>query len=136
MQFYTPEESDRDVASRIKEFDTGEAILQIDGLTTSLVKTPLARDVLARTPKFAARKLREFLDLQLERFPQFAPPAHIQYERQQYLDRLVVELQRMISDRRQSGIGYSPAPQLILPEESSNTLVLEPEDARHAPWNI
>ena len=61
IQFATPEEIDREHAARMKQFLTGEAFLQIDGLATYVVQTPLASDPLLITPRFAARKLAEFL---------------------------------------------------------------------------
>lgn len=96
IQFYTPEEIDRDVAATIKQFDTGEAYLQIDGLATYLVQTPEARDRTVPSPKFAVKKLRQFLVHQHQR-PDFTSPAEIQRERQEFLDRLVDELDLMLA---------------------------------------
>jgi hypothetical protein len=97
VQFFTPEEIDRDHAGAIVQFGTGEAYLLIGGLGTFLGQAPLAVDVLARTPQYAARRLTEFFAEQWQR-PEFVAPAAVVAQRQAFLAQLLTELTTMRLD--------------------------------------
>jgi len=130
IQFFTPEEIDRDHAARIVQFATGEAYLLLGGIGAFLVQAPLATDPLSRTPKFAGRKLAEFLSAQWRR-PEFVSPDQVQQERQKFLEKLLEEL-------RSAGMRRLPVnaalPQSLLPSYISPLSIQESLD--DAPWKI
>ncbi|QDU42909.1 AAA-like domain protein [Symmachiella dynata] len=148
IQFYTPEELDREDAARIREFDTREAFLLIDGLATYEIQTPKVTDPYATTPRFARRKLNEWFQRQIANRPEFSTPLEIERERQAFLERLISELQRMAYERPRgtivapSRLLIQPQATLILPDdaaadrqrpESQNDVAKEATDA---PWEI
>ena len=91
LQFHTKEEIEWAAAAKLKNLNTGEAVLMIDGKGVWEVLTPKANDPYAHAPKFAARKLIEWRQ-QLVQRPEFASPEQILTERQRFLEQLTAEL--------------------------------------------
>ncbi len=125
VQFSTPEEIDRDHAGTIVQFGTGEAYLLIGGLGTFIGQAPLAVDVLARTPRYAARRLQEFFAEQWQR-PEFVAPAVVIAQRQAFLAQLLSELTTMrLGDQApRQPLRHAPLPIPLV------------ETIHDAPWRI
>jgi hypothetical protein len=94
VQFFSPDEVDRDHSSAITQLQTGEAYFLIGGIGTFITQTPLSQDPLSRAPKCAARMLAAFLARQWQS-PQFVSPHLVHAERQAFLRNLLSQLQRL-----------------------------------------
>jgi len=94
VQFYSSEEAAWDGASTIKNLDTGEAVVVVDGTGVWVARTPLAAEPFDHAPEFAARKLNEWRQQMLEQ-PMFAAPTLVLEERKEFVRKLTAELTRL-----------------------------------------
>jgi len=94
IQYFTSEEQLLETASKIAGFKIGEAILSIAGEGASRVKFPLPANPLARTPRYAQRKLADLQQL-VQRRPDYTAVTEALLERQEFLQRLVEYLQQL-----------------------------------------
>ncbi|MCA9062835.1 MAG: type IV secretion system DNA-binding domain-containing protein [Planctomycetaceae bacterium] len=99
VQFFTPDEQDRDVAQQIAALNTGEAFLVVSAAETTRVTFPLAKRRLQRAPKYIATKDAEYRNLLASR-PEFDFANELEIERLTFNRRLIVAL----TERLRSGL--------------------------------
>lgn len=95
--FYTPDEIDRKAASLLRQQDTGEAVVIIDGAGTPFsTMTPLARDPYGHAPKFGAKKIAQWL-ADIHTRSEFVSPTQILIDQSAFQQQLLEELYLMES---------------------------------------
>lgn len=93
IQFLTLDEQIAQVASEIARLPIGAALLSLAG-RVARVRFPLPRDPLARTPKFAQKKVTELVRL-IHARPEFQSPIERAEARLRFEQRLIEHLQRL-----------------------------------------
>ena len=126
-QFYSMDEIDRHASHLLKSLNTGECIMIIDGEGPPLAcRTPRANEPFPRAPKHAADLVRAWLARMAEH-PMFATPELMLKEREEFLDRLLIELQKMEVHRLEN-TGNSPRLSIDSVQLQIETPKEKPED--------
>lgn len=99
IQFFTPEEQNSIAARDLTGLPTGEAIVYSAGSAAMRVRFPLAQRPFARTPKFAAKRLKA-LRLEITARAHFASPRRIAEERREFEQRLISYLENLTRENR------------------------------------
>jgi len=129
IEHYKTEEIDRSFAATMRQFDTGECFLQLDGIGAYIVrKTPLPHNPYAMTPRFAARKAREWIEEILRR-PEFDSPQHIRAEHERFVEELVIRLQAMALEQQHGkGLPGHQVSDQPPPSANKDNLIILPDD--------
>lgn len=129
-QFYSSDEIDRHAAHLLKCLQIGECVMIIDGGGDPMrCQTPEAKAPFSKAPKYAADLVRRWLDKMAEH-PMFATPELMLKEREKFLDRLLIELQKMDVRKLEAPFGsprlsVTDIPlQIVTPKEQPDDLVL------------
>ena len=89
VQYYTKEEIDQGAIDLVANLPTGEAVFFIDGKVKPLhVQVPLLLDPFAKSPKFGAQKVRNWL-ARLYKLPFYASPEKMLSEYEEFTQQLV-----------------------------------------------
>jgi len=134
VEFFTADELNLTVASRMTRLDVGESFMYCAGKPVCLVHVPLIQDPYRRAPKSAAKKWQEFLEELLER-PEYHRPDAIFRERQRLLENLLSEVNSLDHRRSPAAIGDAVSDvddELVIPR---NELILANEPA-DSPFTI
>ncbi len=105
VQFLSLDEQVAQIASEIARLPIGSALLNLAG-RVARVKFPLPRDPLARTPKFARKKVNE-LTRMIHSRPEFQSPAERTAARLRFERRLIEHLHRIAANDEANRAGPS-----------------------------
>lgn len=129
-QYYSPDEIERHASHLLKCLRIGECVLIIEGGGDPMrCQTPEAKAPFPRAPKYAADLVRRWLDKMAEH-PMFATPELMLKEREEFLDRLLIELEKMDVRKLESPSGsprlsaVNTQLQIVTPKEQPDDLAL------------
>lgn len=119
-QFYTTDEQIIEAASELTTLPRGTAMLYIAGQGVTRVNTPLARNPMASTPRFAAKKIAQ-LRREVHARPEFDTTENLKLKRIEFEQKLVKFLQDAAANNER--IAASQSPVLIAPAETDNGII-------------
>ena len=129
-QFYSIDELDRHASQILKNLKTGECAIIIDGSGGPMVcQTPESRSPFVKSPRFAVEVIQAWLR-KLHQHPAYASPQTMQKERDEFLDRLLLELEdinmkRIANSEQTRGLpGSKDSVRILIPKDKPEDLLL------------
>jgi hypothetical protein len=139
LQFYGVDELDREDAAAMRNYQTREACLVIDGMATYKIRSPKLVDPYLMTPCYCQRKLDEWFQRQVANRPEFTTPEQLEKDRQDFVNALITNLRDMAYRRQNSIEASTPANDsstLLLPTTAQDSPIIVPSQDAIAPSPI